>query len=189
MNSEYASNPHSVEPAVVDETPDGLRMDAELVRNLSDADEGWFSAGGRHGRGEDSQVPADDAWAEGTNWPGPWTQRASLRMARKTGEARAFALDLCAVVRPLWPQVQRRQKSCHQEDCENREIDQASSGHVFTSFGFLRSGRLAGRRRPGGRAGRRFCRRRAARRGRPGRPTRRRGGCLRRAGRKRSLRS
>jgi hypothetical protein len=70
MNSEYTSNPHCVEPAVVDETPNGLRMDAELVRNLSDADEGWFSAGGRHGRGEDSQVPADDAWAEGTNWPG-----------------------------------------------------------------------------------------------------------------------
>jgi hypothetical protein len=58
-------------------------------------------------------------------------------MARKTGEARAFALDLGAVVRPFRPEVQCRQKSGHQEDCKNREIDQASLGHVVTSLRLL----------------------------------------------------
>jgi hypothetical protein len=48
-----------------------------------------------------------------------------------------FALDLGAVVRPVRPQAQCRQKSGHEEDCENREIDQASFGHVVTSFRLL----------------------------------------------------
>jgi hypothetical protein len=48
VNSQHPSNPHSVEPAVVDQTPDGLGMDTELVRNLPDTHEAWFATGGRH---------------------------------------------------------------------------------------------------------------------------------------------
>jgi hypothetical protein len=43
MNAEHASNPYRVEPAVVDQAADGLRVDAELVRNLPDADQTWLS--------------------------------------------------------------------------------------------------------------------------------------------------
>ena len=43
VNAKHASNPYRVEPAVVDQASDRLRMDAELVRNLPNTDQPWFS--------------------------------------------------------------------------------------------------------------------------------------------------
>jgi hypothetical protein len=48
VNSEHASNPHRVEPAVVDQPPNCLGVDTELVRNLADTHQAWFSTDGRH---------------------------------------------------------------------------------------------------------------------------------------------
>jgi hypothetical protein len=42
--------------------------------------------------------------------------------------------SLGAVVRASGEKLQRRQQSGRNEDCENCEIDQSSSGHVVTSF-------------------------------------------------------
>jgi hypothetical protein len=69
--------------------------------------------------------------------------RASLRTARRRAtacrqsrqrkgdeqSAHTSTLDLCAVVRPVRQQAQRRQQGCHDEDREDRKIDQASFGH------------------------------------------------------------
>jgi hypothetical protein len=39
MDAQDAADPDGVEPTVVDETPDRLGMDAELVRDFANADE------------------------------------------------------------------------------------------------------------------------------------------------------
>ena len=39
MHAKDASYAHGIEPAVVDQTPHRLRMHAELLRDLTDADE------------------------------------------------------------------------------------------------------------------------------------------------------
>ena len=39
MNTQHAADAHGVEPSVVNQTPDRLRMDAELVGDLTNADE------------------------------------------------------------------------------------------------------------------------------------------------------
>ncbi|CAN5171273.1 hypothetical protein BH18ACT12_BH18ACT12_00370 [soil metagenome] len=39
MNAEHPSDPYRVEPAVVDQAANGLRVDAELVRDLPDTDQ------------------------------------------------------------------------------------------------------------------------------------------------------
>src|SRR5436189_223784 len=50
MNTQHAADAHGVEPSVVNQTPDRLRMDAELVGDLTNADElrlllrGWRCA-------------------------------------------------------------------------------------------------------------------------------------------------
>jgi hypothetical protein len=72
MNAEHASNAYRVEPAVVDQAADGLRVDAELVRHLPDTDQTWFSTDGRHNSCEDSQVSRNPAWAERTKKTGLW---------------------------------------------------------------------------------------------------------------------
>ena len=61
VNAEHATHPDRVEPAVVDQAADRLRMDAELVRNLPNTDQPWFSIYGRHNPREDSQVPQSAA--------------------------------------------------------------------------------------------------------------------------------
>jgi hypothetical protein len=49
VNAEYAPNPHGVEPAVVNEPADRLGMNAELGRDLTDADKPIrFAAYRRH---------------------------------------------------------------------------------------------------------------------------------------------
>ena len=44
MNAQHATHTHRIEPAVVNQTADGLRMDAELVRNLTNTHESRISA-------------------------------------------------------------------------------------------------------------------------------------------------
>jgi len=44
MIAEDAAHPHRVEPPVLDQPPDRLRMHAELIRNLANADEPGLSA-------------------------------------------------------------------------------------------------------------------------------------------------
>jgi hypothetical protein len=56
MNAEDAADAHGIEPAVVDQPPDGLRMHAKLIRHLANADEPGLSAYGRHDRCEALQV-------------------------------------------------------------------------------------------------------------------------------------
>jgi hypothetical protein len=48
VNAEYAANPHGVEPAVVNEPADRLGMNAELGRDLTDADKPLRFAYRRH---------------------------------------------------------------------------------------------------------------------------------------------
>jgi hypothetical protein len=70
MDAQDASDAHGVEAAVVDQTPDRLRMHAELGRDLSDADETTgFSAYRRHNPPQALQVPSNTAWAAWTIWP------------------------------------------------------------------------------------------------------------------------
>jgi hypothetical protein len=44
MDAQHATNTHGIETAVVDQAPDRLRMDTQLVRDLTNADETWISA-------------------------------------------------------------------------------------------------------------------------------------------------
>jgi hypothetical protein len=44
MNAEHAADAHRIEPPVVDQPPDRLRMHAELIRHLANADEPGFFA-------------------------------------------------------------------------------------------------------------------------------------------------
>jgi hypothetical protein len=39
VDAQHPADTHRVEPAVMDEAPDRLRMHAELIRNLANADE------------------------------------------------------------------------------------------------------------------------------------------------------
>jgi hypothetical protein len=43
MNAQHAANPHGIEPSVVNQAPDRLRMDAQLVRHFTNTDEGRIS--------------------------------------------------------------------------------------------------------------------------------------------------
>lgn len=72
MDAEDTPDAHRIKPAVVNQAPDRLRMDAELVRNLPDAHETRLSIDGRHDPCKDSQVSNDAAWAE-------WTKCSALR--------------------------------------------------------------------------------------------------------------
>jgi hypothetical protein len=44
MNAQHATDPHCIETAVVNQTADRLRVDAELVRHLTNAHESRISA-------------------------------------------------------------------------------------------------------------------------------------------------
>lgn len=48
MYAKHPPDPHRVEPTVMDETTDRFRVDAELVRHFTDADQAWLPSGGRH---------------------------------------------------------------------------------------------------------------------------------------------
>jgi hypothetical protein len=49
MYAKHAAHAHGVEAAVVNQSPDRLRMYAQLVRDLANADEAWISTCRRHG--------------------------------------------------------------------------------------------------------------------------------------------
>ena len=134
MDAEHAPDAHCVELAIVDQTSNRLRVDAELISDLTDAHEGWLFTWGRHVPCEHSQVPNDTAMGPGDQLTGPWALARLVANGLGTDEARAVSLDLGAVVRPVGPQMQCREESGRQEDCEDRDIDQASFGHVVTSF-------------------------------------------------------
>jgi hypothetical protein len=57
MHAQDAPDSDRIEPAVVNETPDRLRMDAELVRDFANADEARVFPRRRHGS-QSSQVPS-----------------------------------------------------------------------------------------------------------------------------------
>src|SRR3954447_20910631 len=48
MDSQHTSNSHCIETAVVDQSPNRLGMDAQLIRHVTDADEIRLSVSGRH---------------------------------------------------------------------------------------------------------------------------------------------
>jgi hypothetical protein len=50
MDSQDATDANSIQSPVVDQPPDRLRVDAELIRNLANADEPGVSCSRRHGR-------------------------------------------------------------------------------------------------------------------------------------------
>jgi len=52
MDAKHAPDSHRVEAAVVDQAADRFRMDAKLVRNLTNADETRISACRRHARSQ-----------------------------------------------------------------------------------------------------------------------------------------
>jgi hypothetical protein len=56
MNAEDAADAHGIEPAIVDQPPDGLRVHAKLIRHLANADEPGLSAYRRHDHREAFQV-------------------------------------------------------------------------------------------------------------------------------------
>jgi len=56
MNAEDAADAHRVEPAVVDQPPDGLGVHAELIRYLANADEPGLSSSRRQDRRKALQV-------------------------------------------------------------------------------------------------------------------------------------
>src|SRR5712691_5869189 len=65
MNAEDASHANSVEPAVVDQPPDRLRVHAELGRDLADAHQApGLSVYRRHNPSEGLQVSRVHAWAD-----------------------------------------------------------------------------------------------------------------------------
>jgi hypothetical protein len=51
MNAEDAADAHRIQSPVVDQPPDRLRVHAELIRNLANADKPGSIAWCRHGRG------------------------------------------------------------------------------------------------------------------------------------------
>jgi hypothetical protein len=71
MNTEDAADAHRIEPAAVDQPPDGLGVHAQLIRYLANADEPGLSASRRQdphkafqvprSRGEKSLVPGINA--------------------------------------------------------------------------------------------------------------------------------
>jgi hypothetical protein len=56
MDAQDAADAHCIEPTVVDQPPDGLGMDAQLIRYLADADEPGLSTWRRQDRCEALQV-------------------------------------------------------------------------------------------------------------------------------------
>jgi len=50
MDSEDAADANGIESPVVDQPPDRFRVDAELIRNLANADEPGVSMSRRHSR-------------------------------------------------------------------------------------------------------------------------------------------
>ncbi len=58
--------------------------------------------------------------------------------------AHAFTLEVGAVVLPFRPQTESRQQSGHDDDREDREMDQAGFGHVNTSLHGLEADVLEG---------------------------------------------
>jgi hypothetical protein len=71
MDTEDAADADGVEPAVVDQAANSLRMDAQLISDVTDADQtpGFF-AYRRHNSDEASQVQRSRSWADRTNRPG-----------------------------------------------------------------------------------------------------------------------
>jgi len=70
MNPENAADADRVEPAVVDQSPNCLRVDAELRRDVADADQsfGFFAYRGHNSR-EALQVQRSGSWADRINPP------------------------------------------------------------------------------------------------------------------------
>jgi hypothetical protein len=63
MHAQDAADAHGVEPAVVDQTTNRLRMNPELSGDVSHTDQTTgFSAYRRHNRSQPFQVPAQHAW-------------------------------------------------------------------------------------------------------------------------------
>jgi hypothetical protein len=66
MNPQHAAHSDCIEASVVNEAPDRLRVDAELVRDLADTDQTGLSTYRRHNSSEDLQVRKTAAWADRT---------------------------------------------------------------------------------------------------------------------------
>jgi hypothetical protein len=67
MDPEDPPDANGVEPAVVNQPPDRLGMNAELVRDFTDTDQtAWLWAYGRHNPYAEWQVSRSLAWAA---WP------------------------------------------------------------------------------------------------------------------------
>jgi hypothetical protein len=89
MNAKHSTDAHSVEPAVVDQAPDGFGMHAELRRNLSDADQSpRFSAYRRHNPREALQVRAPRMKSAGSRAPGLGAPRSNDESVSSTAPQR-----------------------------------------------------------------------------------------------------
>jgi len=85
MDSEDAADANGIQSPVVDQPPDRLRVDAELIRNLANADEPGVSMFRRHGRLDRLALSAVPRIREGScgQLRRPGAARASLRTARR----------------------------------------------------------------------------------------------------------
>jgi hypothetical protein len=130
---------NGIEPSVVNQPPDGLGMDAELARDLTNAHQVTrVSAYRRHNLHQVWQVPRSSHSPRGRaslrKGPRVLHPAVSAASARDGERSARIELDLGAVARSVGPEVQGRQERRSDEDCKHREVDEASLRHVVTSL-------------------------------------------------------
>jgi hypothetical protein len=148
VDAQDATDANRLEPPVVDEATDGLRMDAEAARNLADAVEALIRVDGPHGPDQPSHAEAASAMrrvghrrrerrappAPANASPEPVTRCRSKR--RGGGGDGGFD---AAVGRVLFAVVESQRPEHHPEEgghhaCANDEVDQAGLAHAITPF-------------------------------------------------------
>src|SRR6266496_1919710 len=93
---------YGVEPSVVDQAADRLRMHAELRGHFSDADESRLSVYGRHNPSAALQVRRRPTWAVRTNSGDRRTYRRKSFTARSSSRTE-IELSNFALIRPSRP--------------------------------------------------------------------------------------
>jgi hypothetical protein len=89
MNAEDTADTHRIQSAAVNQAPDRFRMDAELIRNLANADERMVSVSRRHRRPRTFARSSITRIHQGTSdrLERPDAGRASLRTTRRRATA------------------------------------------------------------------------------------------------------
>src|SRR6266516_430945 len=116
MDTEDAADADGVEQAVVDQAPNCLRVDAQLISDVADADQttGFF-ADRRHNSDGALQVQRSRSWADRTNRPGGRTYSRSKRVTASPSSRTETLPSNFALIRPSRPtrNVQGSPGRCH----------------------------------------------------------------------------